>query len=124
MVSDDTAARLARLEAAAERVSSLQVRASDLRTLFAMLRALQTESDDALVESSGLGQLADRALERARLTAKEREVARLLLKGLSTRELAGVTGNTEKRLKHHIASIFRKFGVRSRAELFHDIFPT
>jgi DNA-binding NarL/FixJ family response regulator len=75
-------------------------------------------------EPKGLGHFVERALDRAELTAKERDVARLLLKGLSTREMAGVTGNTEKTLKHHIASIFHKFGVASRAELFHCIFPT
>jgi DNA-binding CsgD family transcriptional regulator len=69
-------------------------------------------------EPKGLGHFVERALDRAELTAKERDVARLLLKGLSTREMAGVTGNTEKTLKHHIASIFHKFGVASRAELF------
>lgn len=75
-------------------------------------------------EPKGLGHFVERALDRAELTAKERDVARLLLKGLSTKEMAGVTGNTEKTLKHHIASIFHKFGVASRAELFHCIFPT
>ncbi len=75
-------------------------------------------------EPKGLGHFVERALERAELTAKERDVARLLLKGLSTKEMAGVTGNTEKTLKHHIASIFHKFDVASRAELFHCIFPT
>jgi DNA-binding NarL/FixJ family response regulator len=75
-------------------------------------------------EPRGLGHFVERALERAELTAKERDVARLLLKGLSTKEMAGVTGNTEKTLKHHIASIFHKFDVASRAELFHCIFPT
>jgi len=75
-------------------------------------------------EPRGLGHFVERALDRAELTAKERDVARLLLKGLSTKEMAGVTGNTEKTLKHHIASIFHKFDVASRAELFHCIFPT
>ena len=75
-------------------------------------------------EPRGLVHFVERALDRAELTAKERDVARLLLKGLSTKEMAGVTGNTEKTLKHHIASIFHKFDVASRAELFHCIFPT
>lgn len=75
-------------------------------------------------EPRGLGHFVERSLDRAELTAKERDVARLLLKGLSTKEMAGVTGNTEKTLKHHIASIFHKFDVASRAELFHTIFPT
>ncbi len=56
------------------------------------------------------------------LTPKETEVCHLILKGFSTKELAEVTGNTEKTLKHHIASIFGKAHVTSRAELFAEIF--
>lgn len=96
--------------------------------LVARLRRTEEERDEALShscnESRGLAYIAERALDRARLTPKEREVARLLLKGLSTREMADVTGKSEKGLKHQIASVFHKFNVASRAELFHCIFPT
>jgi len=55
------------------------------------------------------------------LQAKEREVCDLVLKGLTTLEIAGVTGNTDKTLKLHIARIFRKAHVTSRAELFAEL---
>ncbi len=57
------------------------------------------------------------------LTIKEAEIARLLLQGLTTKEMVVPTGNTEKTLKHHIASIFKKFDVESRAQLFNTFFP-
>jgi len=55
------------------------------------------------------------------LTRKQREVCDLLLKGLATKEICSVTGNTEKTMKHHINSIFRKAHVSSRSELFAEI---
>ncbi len=66
----------------------------------------------------------DYKLNQVKLTPKELFCTNLMLKGLTTKEMASVSGNTEKTLKHHIASIFKKFGVSSRAELFHEIFPT
>lgn len=75
-------------------------------------------------EPRGLVGLRERALAHESLTEKEREVARLLLKGLSTQEMASVTGNSEKTLKQHISRIYEKCGVSSRAEFFHYIFPT
>lgn len=73
---------------------------------------------------AGLAEWRDYKLSAAKLSPKERECAVLMLKGLATKEMAEALGNTEKTLKHHIASIFKKFGVGSRAELFHEIFPT
>lgn len=75
-------------------------------------------------EPRGLVGLRERALAHENLTEKERQVARLLLKGLSTQEMAHVTGNSEKTLKQHISRIYEKCGVSSRAEFFHYIFPT
>ena len=57
------------------------------------------------------------------LTWKETNVLVCLCRGLSTKEMASLLGNTEKTLKHHIAGIFHKFGVESRTELFNTIFP-
>jgi DNA-binding CsgD family transcriptional regulator len=57
------------------------------------------------------------------LTPKEADIARLLLAGLTTKEMSGFTGNTEKTLKHHIASVFEKCDVDSRAQLFATFFP-
>lgn len=89
-------------------------------------RAEEARHEEAMATSDGdrLAALLDHAMFHARLTPKQREVTRLLLKGLATTEISPVTGNTTKTLKHHISAIFQKFGVGSRAELFHTIFPT
>ncbi len=58
-----------------------------------------------------------------KLTGKEVDVCTLMVKGLSTKEMATALGNTEKTLKHHIASIFHRFHVASRMELISVIFP-
>jgi DNA-binding NarL/FixJ family response regulator len=58
------------------------------------------------------------------LTPKEKEITRLILKGLSNREVAEISGNTEKTIKFHLTTIFQKCGVSSRTELFNAIFPT
>ena len=60
----------------------------------------------------------------AGLTAKEQRVARLLLKGLTTAEIARVEGNSDKTIKQHATAIYAKCGVSTRAELFHHLLPT
>jgi DNA-binding NarL/FixJ family response regulator len=66
----------------------------------------------------------EQVLSNRGLTTKETEIFRLVLKGLSTSSIARISGNTDKTIKHHIASIFQKFGASSRAELFAEVFPT
>ena len=68
--------------------------------------------------------LIERALTRAGLTDKESEVARLVLKGLTSPEIASVLQNSEKTIRQHIGQIYAKSGVTTRAELFHHIFPS
>ena len=71
-----------------------------------------------------LARMVDRALSKKRLTPKEDEVARLVLKGLSSAEVAAITGNSEKTIKQHLTQIYSKFRVEGRAEFFHYVFPT
>ncbi|HWK27055.1 MAG TPA: AAA family ATPase [Solirubrobacter sp.] len=51
------------------------------------------------------------------LTAREREVADLVIQGRSNREVAGALFLSEKTVEHHLSRIYAKLGVRSRAEL-------
>jgi DNA-binding NarL/FixJ family response regulator len=69
-------------------------------------------------------QYIDAALSRARLTEKETSVARLLLKGLTSQEIARVESNSEKTIRQHVSQIYAKCGVSTRAEFFHFVFPS
>jgi DNA-binding CsgD family transcriptional regulator len=51
------------------------------------------------------------------LTPAERRVARLAATGMTNREVAETLVVTEKTVESHMASAFRKLGIRSRAEL-------
>lgn len=53
----------------------------------------------------------------ATLTVKETEIARLLFKGLTNKQIASELGVGEKTVKFHLTKIYRKQGVKSRAQL-------
>lgn len=63
------------------------------------------------------------AMAHVGLTPRERDVCTLLLKGFATKDMLTILGNTEKTIKGRIATIFNKFDVHSRAELFNAVFP-
>jgi DNA-binding NarL/FixJ family response regulator len=75
-------------------------------------------------EPRGLQMLLDRFMDINNLTPKEKEITRLLCKGLSNKEIAELTGNTEKTIKFHLSAIYEKSGVQKRSELFNAVFPT
>jgi DNA-binding NarL/FixJ family response regulator len=75
-----------------------------------------------LADQGNVSHLVDRALTAAALTDKEATIARLLLKGLPTGEIARLEGNSDKTIRQHVSSIYSKFGVNSRSELFHHVF--
>jgi len=57
-------------------------------------------------------------LARAQLTEKELAVARLLLEGLSSAEIAARANNSPKTIRQHVTQIYSKCGVTSRAQFF------
>jgi DNA-binding NarL/FixJ family response regulator len=57
-------------------------------------------------------------LTRAQLTDKERTVARLLLEGLSSNQIAEMERNSPKTIRQHVSQIYAKCGVASRAQFF------
>lgn len=57
-------------------------------------------------------------LLRAQLTDKEARVARLLLEGFSSNEIATRENNSPKTIRQHVTQIYAKCGVTSRAQFF------
>ncbi len=54
---------------------------------------------------------------RAPLTGREREILQGILQGLTNREIATQLGISEKTVKTHLSSVFRKLNVRRRVDL-------
>lgn len=66
---------------------------------------------------AGLGRAIDERLQAWGLTPTEREVALLLLKGKSHKEIAYVTGRSERTVRQHAVAVYDKSGLAGRAEL-------
>lgn len=71
-----------------------------------------------LHSSPALNEGVEEILTRAQLTDKERTVARLLLEGLSSGEIAAKEHNSPKTIRQHVTQIYAKCGVASRAQFF------
>ena len=66
---------------------------------------------------NGLGEAIDEQFDTWDLTPAEREVALLLLKGLSLREVATVRSTSERTVRQQARSVYRKAGLSGRAAL-------
>lgn len=67
-------------------------------------------------------EVADLIAQAYGLTAREREVTRLTMHGLSTQEMAATLGVSSYTVQDHLKSIFDKVKVRSRRELVAQLF--
>jgi DNA-binding CsgD family transcriptional regulator len=65
----------------------------------------------------GLGDAIDEQFRAWRLTPAEREVALLLLKGRSHKEIAATTGRSERTVRQHAIAAYQKAGLGGRAGL-------
>jgi DNA-binding CsgD family transcriptional regulator len=65
----------------------------------------------------GLGRAVDQQFGAWHLTAAEREVALLLLKGHGHKQIAAATGRSERTVRQHAVAVYKKAGVQGRAEL-------
>jgi len=65
----------------------------------------------------GLSQAMDEQFEKWHLTPSEKEVALLLIKGLSTKEIADIRQASEKTVRAQATSLYKKSQVQGRYEL-------
>jgi DNA-binding CsgD family transcriptional regulator len=89
--------------------------------LAAQLEATRAEASrwrrEARDLMNGLGKALDRQFDRWKLTPAEKEVALLLLKGLSHKDIAEVRTVTEATARQQATAIYRKGGLSGRHDL-------
>lgn len=71
----------------------------------------------AQVSLRGLGEAIDRQFSAWGLTPAEKETALFLLKGFSHKEVAALSGKSERTVRQHSVAVYRKSGLGGRAEL-------
>lgn len=85
------------------------------------VQALDRESSEWKARSRkwihGLAAEMDRQMDRWGLTAAEKDVAFLLIKGLSTKEISAVRHRSEQTIRTQASSIYAKAGVSGRVQL-------
>jgi DNA-binding CsgD family transcriptional regulator len=88
--------------------------ARDLSVYRAEAEAWQAQ---ARKQVEGLACSIDRQLDHWKLSAAEKEIAFLLLKGLSLKDIADLRGTGEKTVRAQSAAIYAKAGLGGRTEL-------
>lgn len=91
---------------------------ADVRTALASRQA-ERDRWQALARNAlrGLGEAMDRQFGEWGLTPAEKEVAMFLLKGYSHKETASLMQRSERTVRQHAVSVYRKSGLAGRAEL-------
>lgn len=94
------------------------------RSLADTRRALAERQDErdtwrasAQAALDGLGRAIDERFGAWGLTPTEREIALLLLKGRSHKEIAYESGRSERTVRQHAVSVYHKSGLAGRAAL-------
>ena len=104
LVLSDARATQREAAALAERLKETEAEAARWRS----------EAQDLL---NGLGAALDSQFERWQLSPAEKEVALLLLKGLSHKELAEVRSITEATARQQARAVYKKAGLSGRSDL-------
>lgn len=117
----ESLAALGALGAAGWVLLALRANRDEVRRLSGALAASREEAarwkEEAAELLSGLSQAIDHQFDRWELTPAERDVALLLLKGLSTREIGDLRETREATVRQQAQGIYKKAGLQGRAEL-------
>lgn len=109
---------LVRLRAVGRRARSLEEQAQVLHERLEVSRAEAAQwRQDAGDLIAGLGAAIDRQLERWGLSPAEKDVALLLLKGLSHKEIADIRDVGEATVRQQARALYKKAGLGGRHEL-------
>jgi DNA-binding CsgD family transcriptional regulator len=94
---------------------------ADAEALTRSLAAARLEANQWKAEAhdllEGLSKAIDQQLHRWGLTTSEKEVALLLLKGLSFKEIADLRGTNENTVRQQARALYKKAGLTGRHEL-------
>ncbi len=82
-----------------------------LRLLLAVPGISESDGDDAFIEACRLGQLTER----------ECEIAVLIARGLSYKEIAVELAISPNTVSSHVVTIYRKTGTRSKVEMVNEL---
>jgi DNA-binding NarL/FixJ family response regulator len=83
-----------------------------------LLEAIETVQG----QGGDVGHIVEQALARAKLTEKETIVARHLIEGRTSSEIAEIERNSPKTIRQHVTQIYSKCGARNRAEFMRLIY--
>jgi len=87
---------------------------TDLEATRARAEQYRADAREAL---RGLGEAIEDQLRRWELTDAERDVALLLLKGMSLKDIAAARGTSERTVRQQAQAVYRKAGLSGRSEL-------
>ena len=112
----------AALRAAGDEIAQLRQQAAARQSVIAItqqqLRQQKAETARLRAQAaSGLCAVIDAQFADWSLSSAEAEVAMLLVKGLSLKEVAGVRGTSERTTRKQAQATYRKAGLSGRAEL-------
>ncbi len=80
------------------------------------MKQVHSAKESLRLASGAFEEVVDRRLHEWSLSAAERDVAWFSIKGFNTNEIAEFRGSSTGTIKVQLASIYKKTGVKSRAE--------
>ena len=93
-------------------------RYSDLETTIEAIKDEAKKWREANTQlTKGLAEAIDKQLVKWNLSEAEKDVAKLMLKGLSHKEIADLRGGSEKTVRQHATVIYSKSNLGSRSQL-------
>lgn len=112
-----------RAEASTPPVARVRTRSGGWLVLHGMpLQSRSTSSIGIVIERAGPARIAGLLMAAYRLTPREQELTRLVLRSASTVEIAATLVISQHTVQQHLKNVFEKTGVRSRRDLLGKVF--